>query len=179
MSRVGLKPIVLPNGVSVEVGQGLLTVKGPKGSLQTSLPLGIECRVEDETVRFTRRDDSGRMRAFHGLARALAANAVVGVTSGFEKRLEIQGVGYRAVKQGSAVQFSLGYSHPIDFVPPPGVTIDLDDPTKIVVRGTDKQAVGQVAAEIRALRPPDAYKGKGVRHAGERIRLKAGKTGAK
>lgn len=179
MSRVGLKPIVLPQGVSVEVGETSLTVKGPKGSLQTNMPLGIQCKVEDGSLSFARRDDSGRMRAFHGLARALAANAVLGVTSGFERRLEIQGVGYRAVKQAQSVQFSLGYSHPIDFVPPPGVTIDVEDPTKVVVRGIDKQAVGQVAAEIRALRPPDAYKGKGVRHAGEQIRLKAGKTGAK
>ena len=179
MSRVGLKRIELPSGVSIDVTEEELTVKGPKGTLKTPVPPGIRAKLADGVVTFERADDSGRLRAFHGLARALAANAVTGVTEGFQRRLEIQGVGYRATRQGKGVQFSLGDSHPIDFVPPEGVSVEVEDNTKIVVSGIDKQAVGQVAAEIRSLRPPDAYKGKGVRHAGEQVKLKPGKAGAK
>lgn len=178
MSRVGFSPIELPGGVSLEVGESSVTVKGPKGTLTTPLPEGITCTVEGGQAAFARRDDSGPQRAFHGLARALAANAVLGVSEGFERRLEIVGVGYRAAKSGAGIQFNLGFSHPVDFAAPEGITLDVEDNNKIIVRGVDKQAVGQVAAEIRSLRPPDAYKGKGVRYAGETIRLKAGKAGA-
>lgn len=179
MSRVGLKPIPVPEKVEVSVGAAGLSVKGPKGILVTPIPAGIRCTVADKLVRFERDSDSGPARALHGLARALAANAVTGVTKGFEKRLEIVGVGYRAALQGRRVQFSIGYSHPVDFNVPPGVEVAIEETTKVVVRGTDRQQVGQVAAQIRALRPPDAYKGKGIRHAGEVIKLKAGKAGSK
>jgi large subunit ribosomal protein L6 len=179
MSRIGLKPITLPDKVSIDVGGAALTVKGPGGTLTTPLPRGIRCTVASGEVKFERSDDSGPMRAKHGMARALAANAVAGVVKPFEKRLEIIGVGFRAQLQGTKVQLSLGFSHPVNFNVPPGVTIAVEDQTKIVVKGSDRQAVGQVAAQIRALRPPDAYKGKGVRYSGETVRLKAGKTAGK
>lgn len=179
MSRVGLKAITLPDKVDVTIGDGTLSVKGPKGSMATPLPRGITATVEGRQVKFARASDAGPVRALHGLARALAANAVTGVTTGFERRLEIVGVGFRAQVQGRKVTFSIGYSHPVEFAMPAGIDIAIEDQTKVVVRGTDKQAVGQVAAQIRGLRPPDAYKGKGIRFAGEVIRLKAGKAGSK
>jgi large subunit ribosomal protein L6 len=179
MSRVGLKTIVLPDKVEVSVGETSLTFKGPKGSHATPLPKGIAAKVDGRNLKFERASDSGPVRALHGLARALAANAVTGVTSGFEKRLEIVGVGFRAAVQGRKVVFNIGYSHPVEFSMPQGIDIAIEEQTKVVVRGIDRQAVGQVAAQIRGLRPPDAYKGKGIRHAGEVIRLKPGKAGSK
>lgn len=179
MSRVGLKALVLPDKVTVNVQDGVLTFKGPKGSMTTPVPKGIKAILEDRQLRFERSGDAGPVRAKHGLARALAANAAQGVSTGFERRLEIVGVGYRATAQGKKVQFSLGYSHPIDFDPPDGITVTVEDQGKVVVRGVDKQLVGEVAAQVRGLRPPDPYKGKGVRYSGEVIRLKAGKTGTK
>ena len=179
MSRVGLKPIPVPEKVDVSVGAAGLVVKGPKGTMTTPIPPGIRCKVADKQVKFERDSDAGRDRALHGLARALAANAITGVTQGFERRLEIVGVGFRAAVQGRKVQFNIGYSHPVDFPIPQGIDIAIEETTKVVVKGTDRQQVGQVAAQIRALRPPDAYKGKGIRFAGETIKLKAGKAGAK
>lgn len=178
MSRVGLKPITLPDRVSVDVGDGQLKVKGPKGELLTPLPPGIAAKVEEGALSFERRGDERQARAYHGLARALAANAVHGVSEGFEKKLAIVGVGYRAAAKGKAVELNLGFSHPVVFNPPEGVEIAVEDQTKLAVRGIDRQAVGQTAAELRALRPPDPYKGKGVRYADELVRLKAGKSGA-
>lgn len=179
MSRVGLKTIVLPDKVEVAVSESSLTFKGPKGSVATPLPKGITAKVDGRNMSFERGSNSGPVRALHGLTRALAANAVSGVTSGFEKRLEIVGVGFRAQVQGRKVVFSIGYSHPVEFHMPEGIDIAIEDQTKVVVKGIDRQAVGQVAAQIRGLRPPDAYKGKGIRHAGEVIRLKPGKAGSK
>jgi large subunit ribosomal protein L6 len=179
MSRIGLKPVVLPEKVSVEVTSGNLTIKGPGGSLVTPVPSGIRCSVEGREIKFERSAQDGPTRAKHGMARALAANAVAGVSKPFERRLEIVGVGFRAQAQGKKVQLTLGFSHPIDFEPPAGVAVVVEDQTKVVVRGCDKQAVGQVAAQLRSLRPPDAYKGKGVRYAGEVVKLKAGKTAGK
>lgn len=179
MSRVGLKTIVLPDKVEVSVGESSLTFKGPKGTVATPLPKGITAKVEGRNMKFERGSNEGPVRALHGLARALAANAVTGVTTGFERRLEIIGVGFRAQVQGRKVVFNIGYSHPVEFAMPQGIDIAIEEQTKVVVKGTDRQAVGQVAAQIRGLRPPDAYKGKGIRHAGEVIRLKPGKAGSK
>lgn len=178
MSRVGLKQIPLPDKVSVDVKDGAIVVKGPKGELTTPMPEGISAKIEDGTLTFLRADEERQTRAYHGLARSLASNAVQGVSQGFERRLAIVGVGYRAVAKGKAVEFNLGYSHPVVFDPPNGIEVAVEDQTKLVVRGIDKQQVGQVAAELRALRAPDPYKGKGVRYEDETIRIKAGKTGA-
>jgi large subunit ribosomal protein L6 len=177
MSRVGNAPISIPQGVQVEVGAKELRVKGPKGELVTPLPSGIETSLEDGTLVFSRKRETPRVRSLHGLVRSLAANAVHGVTEGFMKELEIVGIGYRASVQGREANFTLGYSHPVVYPIPEGIEIKVADNTKIRVEGIDKQMVGQVAAEIRALRPPDAYKGKGIRYKGELLRLKVGKTG--
>ncbi|MEM7249137.1 MAG: 50S ribosomal protein L6 [Acidobacteriota bacterium] len=179
MSRVGSKQLGLPSGVKIDVEEGCLKVQGPKGNLTTPLPPGISAAVEDGQLKFTRANEERQSRAFHGLARALAANAVTGVSQGFEKRLEIVGVGYRAAMKGKTLNMALGYSHEVDFPVPEGIEISVEDNTKLVVKGIDKQAVGQVAAKIRALRPPDPYKGKGIRLSDEVIRTKAGKSGAK
>jgi large subunit ribosomal protein L6 len=178
MSRIGKLPIPLPKGVEVEIGKGQVSVKGPKGSLNERIPAGISAKLEDGQVVVSRRNDSKQQRAFHGLVRALLANAVKGVTEGFSKDLEIHGVGYRAEPKGKSVVFTLGYTHTIDFPVPEGIEIAVDRNTRIKVSGISRQQVGQVAAEIRALRPPDVYKLKGVRYAGEQLRKKAGKTGA-
>ena len=178
MSRIGRLPIPLPKGVEVEIGKGQVSVKGPKGSLEERIPGGITAKLEDGQVVVSRRNDSKQQRAFHGLVRALLANAVKGVTEGFSKNLEIHGVGYRAEPKGKSVIFTLGYTHTIDFPVPEGIEIAVDRNTRIKVSGISRQQVGQVAAEIRALRPPDVYKLKGVRYAGEQLRKKAGKTGA-
>jgi len=178
MSRIGRQPIPLPKGVEVEIGKGQVSVKGPKGSLEERVPGGITAKLEDGQVVVSRRNDSKQQRAFHGLVRALLANAVKGVTEGFSKDLEIHGVGYRAEPKGKSVIFTLGYTHTIDFPVPEGIEIAVDRNTRIKVSGISRQQVGQVAAEIRALRPPDVYKLKGVRYAGEQLRKKAGKTGA-
>src|SRR5580765_6145736 len=179
MSRIGRLPVPLAAGVKVDVAGRTVTVKGPKGSLAQPLPGGISAEVADGKIVVKRRDDSKSQRALHGLSRALLANAVTGVTKGFTKDLEIQGVGYRAQAAGKSVNFTLGYTHAIEFPIPDGIQIAVDKQTKLTVSGIDRQQVGQVAAKIRSLRPPDVYKGKGVRYANEVVRKKAGKTGAK
>jgi large subunit ribosomal protein L6 len=179
MSRIGRLPVPVAGGVKVEVAGRIVTVKGPKGQLKQELPGGIDAEVADGKILVKRRDDSKPQRALHGLTRALLNNAVVGVTAGFSKELEIQGVGYRAQVAGANVSFTLGYTHAIDFPIPAGIQIAVDKQTRLTVTGIDRQQVGQVAAKIRSLRPPDVYKGKGVRYANEVVRKKAGKTGAK
>jgi large subunit ribosomal protein L6 len=171
-------PVPIASGVKVESSGRTVTVKGPKGSLAQELPGGIEAEVADGKIVVKRRDDSKPQRALHGLTRALLNNAVVGVTKGFTKELEIQGVGYRAQVSGSSVALSLGYTHAIDFPIPSGIQIAVEKQTKLTVSGIDRQQVGQVAAKIRALRPPEPYKGKGIKYAEETIRRKEGKTGA-
>jgi len=179
MSRIGRKPIPIPSGVEIAVDGGEVRVKGPKGSLSVGLLPGIHASVADGNVNLSRDDDERQTRSYHGLVRALLANAVTGVSSGWSKELEIVGIGYRAEKRADSVVFNLGHSHPIDFAVPEGIEIDVDPKAnRVVVRGIDRQQVGQVAADIRALRPPEPYKGKGVRYLGERIRSKAGKQGA-
>jgi large subunit ribosomal protein L6 len=177
MSRVGTRPIKLPAGAKVSVKPDVLEVKGPKGELRCPIPRGIVFKLEDSDLVAERKRDEDS--ALHGLARALANNAVVGVTTGFTKQLEIVGIGYRAQVAGKVVIFSLGYSHPIEFLMPKGIDIKVDAQTKIAVSGIDRQLVGQTAAQIRALRPPEPYKNKGIRYAGEVLRKKEGKTGAK
>ncbi|MEW5744722.1 MAG: 50S ribosomal protein L6 [Nitrospirota bacterium] len=180
MSRIGKKPIAIPQGVNVEVKQDVVRVKGPKGELSYTFPEGITVTAKDGTVVVERQGDEQRHRALHGLARSLVANMVSGVSQGYTRVLEITGIGYRAQVKGSKLAFTLGYSHPIEFDLPPGVTAKADEKqTTITLSGIDKQVLGQVAANVRKLRAPDAYKGKGVRYAGERIKLKAGKTGKK
>jgi large subunit ribosomal protein L6 len=179
MSRVGRAPITLPKGVEVQVVEGNVKVKGPKGSLSVDISPRITVKVEDGVVTMERPTDHRNDRAQHGLARSLVANAVTGVSSGFQKQLEIQGVGYRCQMKGSTLELTVGYSHPVVITPPEGVTIEAPEATRITVSGIDKQLVGQVAANIRAVRKPDHYHGKGVRYAGEQIRLKAGKAAAR
>lgn len=179
MSRIGKKPIALPKGVTVNIQGNVVAVQGPKGKLDTSLPRGIKMQQEDGHLVALRENDS--QAAVHGLARALVNNAVEGVTKGWTRELEIVGIGYRAEMKGKGtVIFNLGYSHPIEYPLPSGVEVAVDArQTKLTVTGIDRQKVGQVAAEMRALRPPDPYKNKGVRYAGERLKKKVGKTGAK
>jgi large subunit ribosomal protein L6 len=169
-------PIEVPSGVEVTVEGTLATVKGPMGTLAQTIPTSISVRQEGNQLVVERPDDEREHRALHGLVRSLVANMVEGVTKGFEKQLEIQGVGYRVQAQGSDLVFSLGYSHQIPVKAPDGITFDVTSPTRFSVKGIDKQQVGQVAADIRRLRKPDPYKGKGVRYAGEVVRRKAGKT---
>ena len=179
MSRIGKKPIEIPQGVDIKIDGRMVRVKGPKGQLEVGLMDGITGEVADGNLTLDRADEERQTRAFHGLARALAANAVVGVSTGWSKSLDIIGIGYRAEKQGNAVVFNLGHSHPINFAIPQGIDIEVDGKAnRITVHGIDRQQVGQVAAEIRRLRPPEPYKGKGVRYADERVRTKAGKQGA-
>lgn len=179
MSRIGKMPIELDSAVKVSVEAGLVSVQGPKGSLSHRLPRGITAEVEGQQLLVRRADESKRVRALHGLFRSLLANAVHGVNKGFTKALEIHGVGYRAEMAGKDLKFTLGYSHPIEFSVPEGIQVKIERNTKLAVSGFDRQQVGQVAADIRALRPPDAYKLKGIRYADEQLRKKAGKTGAK
>ena len=179
MSRIGKLPIPLAGGVQVKVADGVVTVQGPKGTLTQPLADGISAELQDNRLLLTRKDASKRQKALHGLMRALLANAVTGVAKGFSKDLEIQGVGYRAQMAGQSVTFNLGYTHQVDFPVPKGIQITVDKQTKVTVAGIDRQQVGQVAAEIRSLRPPDVYKGKGIRYVGEHVRKKAGKAGAK
>ena len=179
MSRIGKQPVVVPKGVDVSIANDLVTVKGPKGQLQVKLLPGVSAAIENGSINLTRANNERETRSFHGLLRALLANATTGVSEGWSKQLEIVGIGYRAENQGKSVIFSLGYSHPIDFAVPDGIEIDVDGKAnKITVRGIDRQQVGQIAAEIRGLRPPEPYKGKGVRYSDERVRTKAGKQGA-
>jgi large subunit ribosomal protein L6 len=180
MSRIGKKEIPLPKGVEVQQSGDVITVKGPKGSLQTAHVPGITMSVEDNVVKFQRVSDEGRVRAFHGLMRALVANNVKGVSEGFKRELDIIGVGYRAEVKGREVVFALGYSHPVRFPIPDGIDIVVEPKTgHITITGIDKQKVGQVAAEIRSLRAPDPYKGKGIKYSDEVIRRKAGKAAGK
>ena len=178
MSRIGKLPITVPSGVEVAIDGQAVTVKGPKGSLehQVSEPIVVE-KDEDGAVLVKRPSDEREARSLHGLTRTLVNNMVIGVSKGFQKDLEIQGVGYRVLQKGSNLEFNLGYSHPIVIEPPEGIEFSVDGPTKLSVKGVDKQLVGEIAARIRKLRKPDPYKGKGVRYAGENIRRKVGKTG--
>jgi large subunit ribosomal protein L6 len=179
MSRIGKLPIPVPSGVDVTLDGRRVTVKGPKGQLSHSVAAPIEVAQEDGTLLVRRPDDERTSRALHGLTRTLIANMVVGVTQGYEKKLEIVGTGYRVIARGSNLEFALGYSHPITVEPPAGVTFAVETPTRFSVSGIDKQQVGEVAANLRKLRKPDPYKGKGVRYAGEQIRRKVGKAGKK
>jgi large subunit ribosomal protein L6 len=177
MSRIGKKPIELPAKVKVSVGaEGAVTVEGPKGKLSWTLPKAVRLKTEGNTLTLDRDGDSRQARALHGLSRALLANMVTGVNEGFKKELEIQGVGFRAAVQGDKLNLSLGKSHPILFNIPKEVKITVNDNTKIAIEGIDKHLVGQIAADIRAFYPPEPYKGKGIRYAGEQIRRKEGKT---
>ncbi len=179
MSRIGRLPVPVPKGVTVTVTPGAVQIKGPKGNLATPLPPGISCAVEGGKAHLSRRDDTKRGKALHGLARALLANAVKGVSEGFTRELEIQGIGYRAQLQGKRLEMALGFSHPVVYAVPEGITITVDPKqTRITVAGFDRQKVGQAAAEIRGFKPPEPYKGKGIRYAGEFVRKKVGKTGA-
>ena len=180
MSRIGKNPIPVPTGVQVQVDGGVVSIKGPKGTLVQPLPAGITAAVEGGSVVVSRSGDDPEARALHGLSRALLANAVTGVTAGFKRELDIVGVGYKAeVKSPREVMFSLGFSHQVSYKVPEGISISYDaKANRLTIEGIDKQRVGQVAAEIRGIRPPDIYKGKGVRYADEHVKLKAGKTGA-
>jgi large subunit ribosomal protein L6 len=175
MSRIGRAPITLPAGVEIDIGPGRVGVKGPRGSLEQAIPREMTVSLDEGVVTVTRPTDRGPHRSLHGLTRTLVANMVEGVTNGYEKRLEIQGVGYRAALRGSSVELLLGFSHPVVVDPPEGIEFEIPAPTQIIVRGIDKQSVGQVAADIRRLRPPEPYKGKGIRYAGEIVRRKVGK----
>jgi large subunit ribosomal protein L6 len=175
MSRIGRKPISVPDGVTVSLGPGRVSVNGPKGELATEVNSRMQVAEEDGTLTVTRPSDRGPDRALHGLTRSLIANMVEGVTDGFEKRLEIQGVGYRAKLAGKALELSVGYSHPVTIPAPDGIEFEVPQPTQVIVRGIDKQLVGETAARIRRTRPPEPYKGKGIRYAGEQVRRKVGK----
>ena len=175
MSRIGRQPIELPAGVNVAISPGRVQVNGPLGELSQVVPLRMAIEQQDGQILVTRPTDRGQDRALHGLTRTLVANMVEGVTKGFEKRLEIQGVGYRAALKGSDLELSVGYSHTVTIKPRTGIEFEVPVPTQVVVKGTDKQMVGQTAAEIRKVRPPEPYKGKGIRYEGEYVRRKVGK----
>ena len=177
MSRIGRLPVVIPGGVDVTINGREVVVKGPKGRLSLEISAPIEISRSDGTLTVTRPNDEGEVRALHGLSRSLVANMVTGVTEGYRKTLEIVGVGYRVQARGADLEFALGYSHPVKVSPPDGITFRVETPTRLVVEGIDKQQVGEVAANIRKLRKPDPYKGKGVRYQDEQVRRKAGKAG--
>ncbi len=177
MSRIGRLPITVPAGVDVTLDGRIITVKGPKGTLTRQLPPRIEIEREGDVLHVTRPTENKLDKSLHGLTRTLVNNMVVGVTTGYRKGLEIIGVGYRAQKTGNNLQLALGYSHPVEIVPPDGISFELETPLKLAVVGIDKELVGQVAAKVRATRKPEPYKGKGVRYAGEKVRRKAGKAG--
>lgn len=179
MSRIGRKPIQLPKGVEIKIDGSMIEAKGPKGTLSMEIMPQIKVSVEDGQIIVIRESEIKAVRAAHGMTRAMIANMVTGVNSGFEKVLEIIGVGYRAQLQGKNLVLSLGFSHPVEVVPPDGIEFAADSPIKIAVRGIDRQLVGQIAANIRGYRPPEPYKGKGIRYAGEHVMRKAGKAGAK
>jgi large subunit ribosomal protein L6 len=176
MSRIGKKPVTIPGGVEVKLDGQAITVKGPKGELAMEVHPELGLVVEDGEIRVSRPSDAPEHRALHGLMRSLVHNMVEGVTAGFSRTLEIVGVGYRADRKGQGITLNLGYSHPIEYKAPEGVELEVPNQTTVVVRGADKQKVGQTAAEIRGFRPPEPYKGKGIRYQGEQIRRKAGKT---
>jgi large subunit ribosomal protein L6 len=175
MSRIGKQPIAIPDGVDVDIKPGAVSVKGPKGELNQVIPREMKVQSADGTLTVERPTDRGEHRALHGLTRSLIANMVEGVTDGFEKRLQIQGVGYRAQLKGKTLELALGYSHPVTIEAPEGIEFELPQPTEVVVRGIDKQLVGEMAARVRKSRPPEPYKGKGVRYAGEHVTRKVGK----
>ncbi|CAN5638088.1 50S ribosomal protein L6 [soil metagenome] len=176
MSRIGKSPVTLPPGVEVDIAGGRITIKGPRGSLERAIPKEISVERTDGELRFDRRGDEREVRALHGLIRSLVANMVQGVTEGYQKVLEIQGVGYRAQKKGNDVELAVGYSHVVSKAAPLGIEFEVPSPTRIVVSGIDKELVGQTAAEIRAVRKPEPYKGKGIRYEGEHVRRKGGKA---
>jgi len=175
MSRIGNKPIELPGGVSVSLSPGRVMVNGPLGELTQLVPVRMQVEQSDGTLTVKRPTERGEDRALHGLTRSLIANMVEGVTKGFEKRLEIQGVGYRAALRGASLELNVGFSHPVVIQPPQGISFEVPAPTEVLVKGIDKQQVGQTAAEVRAVRPPEPYKGKGIRYQGEYVRRKVGK----
>jgi len=177
MSRIGKLPIELPSGVTAEINGQHVKVKGPKGELELTVSEPIKVVLEDNTIVVTRPDDEAKSKSLHGLSRTLIANNVTGVSAGFTKALEIVGTGYRAMSKGSSIELALGLSHPVVIDPPAGITLTVEGNNKIIVSGTSKQAVGEVAANIRKLRKPEPYKGKGIRYEGERVRRKAGKAG--
>jgi large subunit ribosomal protein L6 len=177
MSRIGKMPVPVPSGVEVSVSGQDVTVKGPKGSLDRTFPERVSIMVEDGEAVVDRADDTREAKALHGLSRALLANMVTGVSDGFRRELDIVGVGYRAALKGSALEMQLGFSHSVPFPAPDGITFEVPEQTKIIVSGIDKEQVGQVAANIRKIRPPEPYKGKGIRYTGEYVRRKAGKAG--
>jgi large subunit ribosomal protein L6 len=175
MSRIGRRPIEVPSTVAVAISPGRVQVNGPLGELSQQIPVRMQIEQRDGEIVVTRPTDRGEDRALHGLTRTLIANMVEGVTKGFEKRLEIQGVGYRATLKGANVELAVGYSHPVTIEPPAGITFEVPQPNQVIVKGSDKQAVGEIAAKIRKVRPPEPYKGKGIRYEGERVRRKVGK----
>ncbi len=177
MSRVGKKPITIPKGVEVKIDNGIIKVKGPKGTLEREIHRDIRVTIEGDVIKVERPTDMGFHRALHGTTRALINNMIIGVTEGFTRELEIQGIGYKAELQGNKLRLNLSMSHPVVYEVPKGVTVEVPEPTKIKVSGIDKQLVGQVAANIRAFDPPEPYKGKGIRYVGEHVRRKAGKAG--
>lgn len=179
MSRIGRKPIPLPKGVEIKIENDSVTVKGAKGTMTFGIMPDISVTTEDNNVIVARANDQKSVKAAHGMTRAIISNMVTGVSSGFEKVLEILGVGYRAQMQGKNLVLALGFSHPIEVVPPAGIELAVDGPTKVIVRGIDRQLVGQIAANIREYRPPEPYKGKGIRYVGEYVIRKAGKAGGK
>ncbi|MBD1842786.1 50S ribosomal protein L6 [Cyanobacteria bacterium FACHB-63] len=179
MSRIGKRPITLPAKVTVAINGQEVVVKGPKGELSRVLPAGVTIETEGDTVTVNRVNDSRMARERHGLCRTLVANMVEGVANGFQRRLEIQGVGYRAAVQGKNLNLNMGYSHPVLIEPPDGIQFQVENNTNVIVTGIDKEIVGNTAAKVRAVRPPEPYKGKGIRYAGEAVRRKVGKTGGK
>ena len=180
MSRIGRMPIAVPAGVTVDIAENnKVTVKGPKGTLERVLPSEMDIKLEGEQILVTRPSDLKKMKSLHGLTRTLVNNMVVGVTQGYEKKLEVNGVGYKAQKQGNMLVLSLGYSHPVEMEAPEGITFDVPNPNQIIVRGIDKELVGQTAAVVRTKRPPEVYRGKGIKYVEEHIRRKEGKTGKK
>ena len=179
LSRVGRRPVVVPQGVEAQITRRQIIVKGPKGTLTQGLHPDVNVKVEDDTIVVSPRGDDHAQRAFHGLMRSLIANAVIGVSQGYEKTLELRGVGYRAQQSGKGIVLNVGYSHPVEVQPLEGVTLEVEGNNRIHVRGVDKQLVGEVAARIRRVRPPNAYKDKGIRYSNETLRFKPGKTAAR
>ncbi len=179
MSRIGKRPVAIPSGVTVEVKENTVAVKGPKGELRRTLPHEMGVALENGTVMVSRPSDDKRHKALHGLSRTLVANMVEGVSKGFTRVLEIQGVGYKAEAKPYGVNLIVGFSHPVKYEAPKGIKISVENNTVVKIEGADKETVGQVAAELRSVRPPEPYKGKGIRYQGEQVRRKAGKTGAK
>ena len=178
MSRIGKKPIEIPQGVEIKMTDGVVTTKGTLGTLSYAIPSGISVEIQEKEIVVTRATEQKRHRALHGLVRSLLNNMVTGVSTGFSKTLLLEGIGYRVTKQGTGITLAVGYSHPVDMQPPDGVTLDVEGQNRIIIKGADKQKVGQIAANIRRVRPPEPYKGKGIRYSDEYVRRKVGKTGA-